>query len=116
MKHPTTQQPRRGGTAAQEPNGHAASPADHVTGIELGRDLPPLNAAESFATWRADVTALLAVLDAELDIRERRTMHDPEDWSNAYAVSRIRAQLIRTLIDIGGLSQVDIDDLLDETN
>ena len=116
MKHATTQQPRRGGAAAQRPTGRGASASDHATGIELGRDRPPLNAAESFATWRADVTALLAVLDAELDIRERRTMHNPEDWSNAYAVSRIRAQLIRTLIDIGGLTQVDIDDLLGETN
>lgn len=106
MKHTTTANGNANGTAKA---------IDRAVGMESGRDYLHCNAAECFATWRTDVTALLAVLDAELDIRERQAMHEPENWQHAEAMARIRIQLIRTLIEIGGLTQVDIDDLLDHS-
>jgi hypothetical protein len=75
---------------------------------------PLRSAAEAYADCRADVAALLKILQTELDRHDEGAKREPESWPLVDELASVRSTLIARIARLQGLPEVTVEMMLSQ--
>lgn len=70
------------------------------------------SAAEVYAGYRADVAALITILQTELDRHAQRASGEPESWPLVDELASVRSTLIARIARLQGLPETTVEMML----